>query len=413
MDRPGVAAARRLGAAPRRPSRRRQAAIYRRRRAVALALVLTLVVVPWWAASRSGDDARGVDDLADAAAGTEEAPRPVAAALEVGPEELSECARAVADLPSRRRVAMVLMVGVGGDDPAGVRGLLGGPDRPGGVFVRPGTQVWEEGALATEPPDDLPLVVAVDDEGGRVQPLAGVLDDLPSAAMLAQRSEDDLALLAEQRGAQLRSLGITAVFGPVIDVGSGGGIGDRSFGDAAPPVAASAAAYARGLRSAGVLPVVKHFPGHGRASADTHDSPSQTPDLADLRAVDLLPYEALMAEAPLGVMVGHLDVPGLTPDGVPASLSPDAIGLLRGAYEFDGLIVTDDLVAMDAVRARFTVPEAAERALLAGADLVLLSQPTDVGAVLDRLEEAVASGRVPARRLDGAVARVAAAGCRG
>lgn len=412
MDRTRVAADPRAPLRPRRPSRRRQAAIYRRRRAVTLALVVTLVVAPWWAATRSGGGS-AASDPTDAPTDPDAGSEPVAAAPEVGPDELSDCAQAVADLPARRRVAMVVMVGVDGDDPGGARALLAGPDRPGGVFVRPGTQVWEQDVLAAPPPDDLPLVVAVDDEGGRVQPLAGVLDDLPSAAVLAQRSEDDLEDLAEERGGQLRALGVTAVFGPVVDVGTGGGIGDRSFGAAAPPVAVSAGAYARGLRAAGVLPVVKHFPGHGRASADTHDAPSQTPELADLRAVDLRPYDALMAEAPLGVMVGHLDVPGLTPEGVPASLSADAIGLLRGAYEFDGLVVTDDLAAMDAVRDRFTVPEAAERALAAGVDLVLLSQPTDVGAVLDRLEEAVASGRVPERRLDAAVARVAAAGCRG
>jgi beta-N-acetylhexosaminidase len=243
--------------------------------------------------------------------------------------------------------------------------------------------------------------------------LAGVLDDLPSAADLAQRDAADLEALATDRAARLRALGVTTVFGPVLDVGGGGGIGDRSFGGAADVVTASAGAYARGLRMGGVLPVVKHFPGQGRADADTHDGPGVVPDLAALRASDLVPYDALMGERPLGVMVGHLDVPGLTAPDVPASLSPDAIGLLRGAYEFDGLVVTDDLAAMDAVLARFTVPEAAERALAAGVDLVLLSQPTDVGAVLDRLEEAVGAGRIPDRRLASAVARVAAAGCRG
>ena len=110
-------------------------------------------------------------------------------------------------------------------------------------------------------------------------------------------------------------------------------------------------------------------------------------------------------------MVGHLDVPGLTEAGVPASLSPAAIGLLRAGYEFDGMIVTDDLVGMQAVRSRFEVPEAAERALAAGADVILLSQPTDVEAVLDRLEEAVNLGRIPDRRLDAALARVAEVGC--
>ena len=96
---------------------------------------------------------------------------------------------------------------------------------------------------------------------------------------------------------------------------------------------------------------------------------------------------------------------------MPASLSPSAIGLLRAGYEFSGLVVTDDLAAMQAVRARFEVPEAAERALAAGADVLLLAQPTEVAPVLDRLEEAVTIGRVPDRRLDAALARVTEVGC--
>jgi beta-N-acetylhexosaminidase len=389
-------------------SPRRRAAIYRRRRAGALLVVAALVLAPWWLAARSSGSA---DEPVGPAERDEEAS--ASGLVAPDPAAVSACAAAALDLPTRGRLAMVLMVGVDGDDPESARALLEGSTRPGGVFVRPGTEVWDDGVLAADPDDGLPLLVAVDDEGGRVQPLAGVLDDLPSAADLAQRDAADLEALATDRAARLRALGVTTVFGPVLDVGGGGGIGDRSFGGAADVVTASAGAYARGLRMGGVLPVVKHFPGQGRADADTHDGPGVVPDLAALRASDLVPYDALMGERPLGVMVGHLDVPGLTAPDVPASLSPDAIGLLRGAYEFDGLVVTDDLAAMDAVLARFTVPEAAERALAAGVDLVLLSQPTDVGAVLDRLEEAVGAGRIPDRRLASAVARVAAAGCRG
>jgi beta-N-acetylhexosaminidase len=319
----------------------------------------------------------------------------------------------MAALSPRARLAMVLMVGVDGDDSPGVRALLSSDGRPGGVFVRPGRSVWADGGLSEGVEDGLPLLVAVDDEGGRVQPLSGVLDDLPSAARLAERTSADLEAVARARGERLRSLGVTVVFGPVVDVGGGGGIGDRSFGDSSPEVVDAAGAYARGLRAAGLLPVVKHFPGHGRADADTHDGPGVVPHLEALRVSDLVPFDVLMAERPLGVMVGHLDVPGLTAEGVPASLSPDAIGLLRGAYEFDGLVVTDDLAAMDSVLQRFSVPEAAERALAAGVDLVLLSQPTDVAAVLDRLEEAVETGRIPERRLAAALQRVAAVGCPG
>jgi beta-N-acetylhexosaminidase len=303
------------------------------------------------------------------------------------------------------------MVGADGDDPKSVAALLDSATRPGGVFVRGGTAIWEQRTLVNPLGDDLPLLVAVDDEGGRVQPMGDVVGELASAAELAGESVESLESAAADRGADLRGLGITVVLAPVVDVGSAGGIGDRSFGDTSEVVTAKAGAYAAGLREGGVLPVLKHFPGQGHADADTHEAPASVPELTLLRTSDLVPYGALLADAPVGVMVGHLDVPGLTEAGVPASLSAAAVGLLRSGYEFGGLVITDDLSAMRAVLDRFTVPEAAERALAAGADVLLLAHDTDVEAVLDRLEEAVNLGRIPDRRLDAAIARVVAAGC--
>ena len=323
------------------------------------------------------------------------------------------CATTTAELPLRARLAMTLMVGVDGDAPDDALALLGSDTRPGGVFVRSGSAIWDERTLVNPLGDDLPLLVAVDDEGGRVQPLEDVLGDLASAADLAGESVESIQSAAADRGADVRGLGINVVLGPVVDVGSAGGIGDRSFGDTSEVVTAKAGAYAAGLREAGVLPVLKHFPGQGHADADTHESAATVPELALLRTSDLVPYDTLLGLPPVGVMVGHLDVPGLTAEGVPASLSPAAVGLLRSGYEFDGLVMTDDLAAMQAVLGRFSVPEAAELALAAGVDVVLLSQPTDVEAVLDRLEEAVNLGRIPDRRLDAALARVVEVGCPG
>lgn len=356
-----------------------------------LGLLSLLIALPW-CVTRGGDDEPSDDAAASA---------PTAAT----------CATTVADLPLRARLALTLMVGVDGDAVGAPDALLDAAVRPGGIFVRGGDAVWDDRVLAAPRGDGLPLLVAVDDEGGRVQPMAGVLDDLESAAVLAEESPERLRSRAAGRGADLLDLGINIVFGPVVDVGSAGGIGDRSFGDSSDVVTAKAGAWAAGLREAGVLPVLKHFPGQGHADADTHEGPAAVPALELLRTSDLVPYDALLATAPTGVMVGHLDVPGLTEAGVPASLSPAAIGFLRGAYEFGGLVVTDDLAAMQAVRARFNVPEAAERALAAGADVLLLSQATDVDVVLDQLEEAVNLGRIPDRRLAGALARVVAVGC--
>jgi beta-N-acetylhexosaminidase len=365
--------------------------VYRRRRITVVLLASLLVALPWCVSRRGGGDEAAGDDRAAPTART--------------------CATTADALPLRGRLALTLMVGADGNDPDATLELLRSAARPGGILVRSGTAVWEERALAAPLGDDLPLLVAVDDEGGRVQPMADVLDELSSAATLATESAGSLRSLAADRAGDLRGLGVNVVLAPVVDVGSAGGIGDRSFGDTSEVVTAQAGAFAAGLRDGGVLPVLKHFPGQGHADADTHEAPATVPELALLRSSDLVPYDSLLADAPVGVMVGHLDVPGLTEPGVPASLSPAAVGLLRSGYEFDGLVLTDDLTAMRAILDRFAVPEAAERALAAGADVLVLAEATDVGAVLDRLEEAVNLGRIPDRRLDAAVARVIAAGC--
>jgi beta-N-acetylhexosaminidase len=364
--------------------------VYRRRRITALVVLLLLVALPW-CVSRRGDG--------DAAAG------------DAAPPTRRACAAAVDARSLRGRLALTLMVGVDGERPGEAVDHLEAADRPGGIFVRGGATIWEERTLAEPLGDDLPLLVAVDDEGGPVQPMKGVLADLPSAAVLAGEDDDSVRATAEGRATELRELGVNVVLGPVVDVGHAGGIGDRAFGDTSEVVTAKAGAYAAGLRAGGVTPVLKHFPGQGHADADTHEGPAAVPELSLLRSSDLVPYDLLLTEPPTGVMVGHLDVPGLTEQGVPASLSAAAIGLLRSSYEFSGLVITDDLTAMGAVLDRFTVPDAAERALAAGADVLLLANPTDVSAVLDRLEEAVTLGRIPGRRIDSAVARVIAAGC--
>jgi beta-N-acetylhexosaminidase len=261
-----------------------------------------------------------------------------------------------------------------------------------------------------------PLAVSVDDEGGRVQRIDGLDGPLPSARRMAARyTPDEVRDLARTRGKALAARGVTIDFAPVVDVGrqpAGSVIGDRAFSDDPAVVVRYAGAFADGLRAADVLPVLKHFPGHGHASGDSHKGRVTTPPLADLRATDLRPYTALLAAGPVAVMVGHLDVPGLT-DGLPTSLTPATYALLRDDYGFDGLVVTDDLGAMKAVTGTFTLPEAVQRALAAGADQALWSSGAQdaaaVGSLLDGLEQALADGRLDPAANDRAVARVLAA----
>ena len=207
---------------------------------------------------------------------------------------------------------------------------------------------------------------------------------------------------------------VTVDFAPVVDVSAQAAdtvIGDRSFSSDPATVTTYAGAFARGLRDAGVLPVLKHFPGHGSGSGDSHTAGVVTaPPLDELMASDLLPYRTLTAEGPVGVMLGHLEVPGLT-GNMPASLSPAAVGLLRsggyGGPAFNGPVFSDDLSSMAAISSRYGVAEAVLRALQAGTDVALWITTDEVPAVLDRLESAVDAGELAMPAVDGSVLRMA------
>ncbi len=279
--------------------------------------------------------------------------------------------------------------------------------RIGGILLQGpvSEHVWRRIAELQEFADRVPLIFAVDEEGGRVQRLAGIIGSLPAAAHQTQRSPAEVTERAANHARQMAELGFTMNFAPVVDVGVSGSIGDRSFSDDPAVVTDYGMATVEGLSAGGVVPVVKHFPGHGSTSVDTHDALGTTAPLASLRVRDLIPFAAVVGSTNAAVMVGHLNVPGLT-GGLPASLSPEAIdGLLRDELGHSGLVVTDSLV-MGAVRDRWTVSEAALLALRAGADLALVGDLADAAAVFAEIEAAVAEDRLAPERLDEAATNV-------
>jgi beta-N-acetylhexosaminidase len=326
------------------------------------------------------------------------------------------CAPIVARLSARDRLAQRLVVGVDAGRPDAVVATVR-TTQVGGIFLGgDATALLRDDALRrVQAAARIPVAVSVDDEGGRVQRVDALDGSLPSARRMAALPAEKVRDLARRRGTTLAARGVTVDFAPVVDVGdqpADAVIGDRSF-SADPAVATRyAGAFAAGLRDAGVLPVLKHFPGHGHASGDSHKGRVTTPPLAQLRNADLRPYADLLGAGPAAVMVGHLDVPGLT-DGLPTSLTPAAYRLLRDDYRFDGFVVTDDLGAMKAVTGTFALPDAVLRALSAGADAALWSSGTPdapgVGHVLDLLEKALADGRLDPAANDRSTARALAA----
>jgi beta-N-acetylhexosaminidase len=326
------------------------------------------------------------------------------------PRPASDCDHVMADLSLRERLGQLVMAGLDpGDVAAASRTVT--VDRVGAVFIGGNaTALLTGGQLAAlRAKASLPLLTAVDEEGGRVQRIDALDGATPSARELADSmSPGQVTSLAEQRGKQLRARGVVMDLAPVVDVSDAPAdtvIGDRAFSGDAATVGTYAGAYADGLRRAGVVPVLKHFPGHGRGDGDSHAGLVRTPPLASLEADDLQPYATLIPRGASVVMLGHLDVPGLT-DGAPASLSPAAYRLLRGQYRFDGVAMTDDLGAMKAVTDAYSLPDAVTKAIVAGADIALWSAPAPTGPILDRLENAVRTGELSQDRVLDAVTHV-------
>lgn len=327
------------------------------------------------------------------------------------PAAAPSCADIAAGLPIRQRVAQLVMVGF---DPAspGAAAQLVKADQVGGLFISGAdtTSLRNGDIAAAQQAARLPLFVAIDEEGGRVQRVPGPDGRLPSArTMAATMSTQQVRTLAGRVGTELRGLGVNMDLAPDVDVSdqpAGAVIGDRSFSNDPAVVTAYAGAWADGLRAAGVLPVLKHFPGHGHAVGDSHTGSAVDPPLSALTGDDLVPYRTLAANAAkTAVMIGHLEVPGLT-GTVPASLSPAAYALLRDTYHFDGVAITDDLGSMAAVTTRYDLPDSVLMALRSGADIALWVTGGDVPGILDTLVAATTTGALPMARVNQAAARV-------
>lgn len=257
---------------------------------------------------------------------------------------------------------------------------------------------------------DWPAFLGVDQEGGPITRIAAPLDRWPAAMALGASRDPELAReVAHGSGEQLRALGYTVVFAPDADVTTGPEdptIGARSPGSDPQLVAEIAGAQATGYGQAGLVPVVKHFPGHGSVGADTHlGTVLQTADLPTLRDRDLVPFQELVDRGVPAVMSAHIVLQDVDPDR-PATLSPAVLtGLLREDLGFEGLVVTDAL-NMAAVAQGRDPGDAAVLAVQAGADVLLM--PPDPGAAVDALVAAVQEGTLSRDRLELSAARMVA-----
>ncbi len=264
-------------------------------------------------------------------------------------------------------------------------------------------------ALSTKGAHGIRVLVASDEEGGLVQRLKAAIYALPSQAVRGSWSTNRLRDSAKNYALRMKALGVSMSFGPVADLGIPGKFianQGRAFSADPATVAKDTIAWATGLRLGGVLPVIKHWPGHGSAD-DSHTAPTSTLPLAQMQAADMLAFNAAFAKGFKLVMVGHLIVPDLTVGNLPASESPEALALLRSQIGDQGLIITDAL-NMGAATSNFggDIDQAAIAALSAGADVALACDaPADIVA---KISSAIASGQISRDAMVAKVRRILA-----
>lgn len=256
---------------------------------------------------------------------------------------------------------------------------------------------------------DIPLLLAVDEEGGSVARLANTkafkLPKYKSAAAVGAKGATAAYEMGNTIGRYVRSYGFNVDFAPDADVNTNPQnpvIGTRAFSSDAVKAAELSTAAGKGIADAGVIPTFKHFPGHGDTAQDSHTGIAYSyKTLEQLQTCELLPFVAASAVTPHAVMVSHISVPNITGDNTPATLSKQIIDLIPDA---DRTLIITDSMEMAAVSAAYSSGDAAVRAILAGCDMILM--PADFEEAYTAVLTACQNGTISMQRLDKSVTKI-------
>ncbi|WP_336773459.1 beta-N-acetylhexosaminidase [Paenibacillus sp. MMO-58] len=257
----------------------------------------------------------------------------------------------------------------------------------------------------------LPLLLSTDQEGGRVSRLPKQIKAFPASRTVGKTNDPEYAYqVGTALGEAVNAIGLNTDFAPVLDINTNPKnpvIGNRAFGTTAELVSSMGVQEMLGIQSQGVIPVVKHFPGHGDTSVDSHlGLPVVDHDLKRLRSIEFVPFSSAIKEGAPMVMVAHILMTKLDPN-TPASMSRKVIqDYLRGELKFGGVVITDDMT-MGAVGKVKAIGPASVQAVQAGADIILVGHdPVQQQTVIDALTAAAQKGEISPSVLDASVYRI-------
>lgn len=259
----------------------------------------------------------------------------------------------------------------------------------------------------------IPLFLSIDQEGGRVQRITSEVDasitNIPPMQEIGNKNSKQLAfqvgtLLAEE----LRVFHINMNFAPVLDINSNPQntvISNRSFGNNAEIVSNMGISLAKGMQEIGVIPVYKHFPGHGSTITDSHyDLPIINKTKEELQNLEWIPFQNAIQNGADMIMVGHLAVPSITGSNIPASLSYEIITeILKKEMGFSGLIITDAL-NMKALTKNYSESEIYERAINAGVDILLM--PESIESAITKIKESYENQKISIEQINNSVRKI-------
>ncbi len=257
--------------------------------------------------------------------------------------------------------------------------------------------------------NNIPLLLSVDQEGGTVTRLPNLYDLQTNEEIGLKNDKEFARKTGEVLGRQVKAFGFQVNFAPVIDVNNNPNnrvIGERSFGSNPELVGELGVETMQGMQAEQVIPVIKHFPGHGDTHIDSHEElPVIDKSMEELKDVELVPFKKAIDAGADAVMTAHIMLPQI--GDAPATLSNEIItGILREELHFDGIVITDD-VTMDAILNDYEIGEAAVHAIKAGVDIVLVAHHYEnVTAVFEQIKAAVLAGEITESRIEESVKRI-------
>ncbi|KQL35060.1 beta-N-acetylhexosaminidase [Psychrobacillus sp. FJAT-21963] len=332
-------------------------------------------------------------------------------------EEVSTDIAVIKEMSLEEKVGQMIFAGIDGTSLSKESRLLISNDKVGGIILFKDNlkDVDQSISLLNElkgenEKNKFPIFLGVDQEGGRVSRLPELIQ-LPTNQEIGRLNDSSLSYnIGNLLGKELNAFGFNLDFAPVLDINSNPKnpvIGDRSFGNNARIVSTLGIQTMKGIQHQRVIPVVKHFPGHGDTAVDSHkELPIIQKSLEELQALELIPFNDAIKNGADVVMVGHILMPKIDPT-YPSSMSNELItNILREKLKFEGVVITDDMT-MGAILDNYKIGEAAVEAVKAGNDIVLIAHDyVNIKEAIDSILLAVNEGQISEERINTSVERI-------